>query len=189
MRLPQLLGRRQLNDQLVPLTQVSEGAVLTQDALDSFMLVSALGVSETRGDGRVVYEVPEERSGYGLPAGLLQGFLHGLPRLPEPLALPDQSAQDTSAPEPVQERQSDHNLPQQPRHLHQCLLDRLEMILHIHMYDLGVATCATLFLYNAHSGDPTCPECEASQHATEKVCQFLRTPHVAGLCHWGHFDL
>ena len=37
--------RRHMDDQLVPVTQVSEGAVLTQDELDNFMLVSALGVS------------------------------------------------------------------------------------------------------------------------------------------------
>jgi len=96
--------RRHMDDQLVPVTQVSEGAVLTQDELDNFMLVSALGVSETRDDGRVIYEVPEELSGYGLPAGLsgggLQEFLHGLPRLPEPLGLPDLIGQMAQTPAP-----------------------------------------------------------------------------------------
>ena len=105
--------RRHMDDQLVPVTQVSEGAVLTQDDLDNFMLVSALGVSETRDDGRVIYEVPEELAGYGLPAGLsgggLQEFLHGLPRLPEPLGLPDlpgrMAPDDVPAPEPVRDQQ------------------------------------------------------------------------------------
>ena len=102
-----------MDDQLVPVTQVSEGAVLTQDDLDNFMLVSALRVSETRNDGHVIYEVPEELADYGLPVGFsgggFQEFLHGLPRLPEPLGLPDLSGrmapEDVPAPEPVRDQQ------------------------------------------------------------------------------------
>ena len=88
--------RRDLASQLVPVTQVSEGAVLTTDELDNFMLVSALGVSETRDDGRVIYEIPEELLGSGIP-GQLDGYglsdvVRNLPRLPERLGLLEQPA-------------------------------------------------------------------------------------------------
>ena len=96
----------------MPVTQVAEGATLTQDELDTFMLVNALGVAETRDDGRVIYEVPEELAGYGLPANLtgsgLQELFRTLPRLPEPLGLPDLSGQSSMPPHaepmPVQEQ-------------------------------------------------------------------------------------
>ena len=86
----------------MPVTQVAEGATLTQDELDTFMLVNALGVAETRDDGRVIYEVPEELAGYGLPANLtgsgLQELFRTLPRLPEPLGLADLSRQSSMPP-------------------------------------------------------------------------------------------
>ena len=70
---------------------VSDGSVLTTEELDNMMLVNALGVAETRDDGRVIYEMPSELAGYGLPRDLqgLSGLFRDLPRLPERLEITD----------------------------------------------------------------------------------------------------
>ena len=83
--------------QIVP-TQVADGQELTADELDTMMLVSSLGVAETRDDGNVVYEVPPavaaQLSGFGLPGlhSLQPGHSQDLPRLPERLSLADFNA-------------------------------------------------------------------------------------------------